>query len=381
MTSPLESTINLNAPASLVRGDSALAALREQVDERQLYLVGGSVRDALLGKESLDLDVAVDGPVAALATELDPDALLHERFDTASISIGGRRMDLARTRSEMCRRPGSLPEVEPARIEADLARRDFTINAIAVALEDPETLIDPSGGLEDLGRRVIRVIHDRSFRDDPTRALRAARYAARLGFDIDHRTADLLLEVDLTTLSPQRLRSELDLISEEPTAVEALRLVSAWGLIDVSDEILKLAAAAFELLRTDAWSGFCTRAQVVETVLGEESAGRFRDLIEFPGSPSGAVRSAGDRNPVDLLLARAGDAEWLDHWITDWRDVRLEITGDDLVEAGIPRGEAVGIGLEAALEAALDRGVTGRDDQLSVALEAAGSADARGAGD
>ncbi len=372
MTSPPKSRIDRGAPARLIRNNAALVELRERAREAPLYLVGGSVRDSLLGKEPLDLDIAVDGPVGPFAAGLDPDAVLHERFDTAAISIGDRRVDLARTRSEIYRKPGALPEVEPASIETDLSRRDFTINAIAVALDDPETLIDPLGGVEDLDRGVLRVIHPASFEDDPTRALRAARYAARLGFDIDHRSADLLAAVDLTTVSPQRIRAELELISREPEAPEALRLASAWRLIQISDEELGLVTAAFDLLATESWAAFCSRADVVEAVLDQRYAGRMEDLNEYPGSPSRATSLAGRKDPTELILARAGGAEWLDSWVSEWRSVGLRISGDDLIAAGVPAGEAVGIGLEAAQRAALDEDLLDRDAQLSVALEAAG---------
>jgi len=264
-----------------------------------------------------------------------------------------------------------LPEVEPADIESDLARRDFTINAIAVDLDDPEVLIDPHGGVEDLRRGAIRVLHPGSFSDDPTRALRAARYVARLGFDIDHRTADLLREVDLKTVSPKRLRSEMALISDEPGALEALRLVSAWGLIAISEEDLGLIAAAFNTLERPAWRGFCSRAEVVDAVVGGSDSGEFRELLEYPGSPSRARATAERHDPVQALLARASGAEWLDNWLSEWRGIEIEISGNDLVDAGIERGRAVGAGLDAAMEAALDSGVADRESQLSVALEAA----------
>ncbi len=374
MTSPPKPTIDASAPGELIRGEDALTALGRRAGDTALYLVGGSVRDSLLGERPLDLDVAVDGPVARIASDLDPDATLHERFDTAAVSFRGRRLDLARTRSEKYRRPGALPEVEPADIESDLSRRDFTINAMAIDLADPGTLIDPHGGAEDLGRGVIRVLHARSFVDDPTRALRAARYAARLGFDIDHRTADLLREVDLTTVSPERLRSELALISEEPGALEALRLVSAWGLIGISDEDLGLIAAAFSALELPAWQGFCSRTEIVDGVVGGSGPGEFRELIQYPGTPSRAVVLARRHDALQILLARAVGAEWLDDWISGWRGIELEITGDDLVDAGIEPGRAVGTGLDAAMEAALDNGVADRDGQLAVALEAARAA-------
>ncbi len=371
MTSPPKSEINRAAPAGLIRDESALAVLAAEAGGLRLYLVGGSVRDSLLGGGRLDLDVAVDGPVEPLATGLDPDAVLHSRFDTAAISIAGTRVDLARTRSETYGRPGALPEVEPAGIEADLARRDFTINAIAVPFDEPATLIDPHGGVEDLERRVIRVIHDRSFVDDPTRALRAARYAARLGFEIDDRTGDLLREVDLDTVSSQRITSELHQISEEPTAVEALRLASAWGLVEIPEDELQVIGEAFDLLARDPWADSCSRADVVMAVVEGGAVESVRDLIGYPGSPSGGAAIARRREPVELLLARAAGGEWLDAWVSDWRRVGLQITGDDLVSQGVPSGERVGIGLRAALEAALDRGLSDRDGQLSVALEAA----------
>jgi len=374
MTSPPDTSIDRSAPARLVRGDSALAALRAQAGGSRLYLVGGSVRDALLGGHPLDLDVVIDGPVAELARGLDDRAVVHERFDTAEVSIGGRTVDLARARSETYRRPGALPDVEPAGIETDLARRDFTINAIAVPIEDPENLIDPCGGIEDLERRVIRVMHPRSFADDPTRALRAARYAARLGFDIDHRTADLLPDVDLAAVSPQRLSAELALIAGEPTAVEAVRLASAWGLIELPDDGLSLLAAAFETLATPEWEGFCGRIDVLEALTSPLARDRWKDLVEFPGSPSLATEAASRREPVDLVLARSAGAEWLDSWISEWRELRLEVSGNDLVEAGVPRSELVGVGLDAARRAALDRGVTGREGQLAAALDAVAAA-------
>jgi tRNA nucleotidyltransferase (CCA-adding enzyme) len=366
-------TIDRSGPGRLIRGDETLARLRAVDGGPQLYLVGGSVRDSLLGATPLDLDLAVDGPVATFAGGIDSDAVLHERFDTAEVSIDGRRVDLARTRSEKYRRPGSLPVVEPAGIEADLSRRDFTINAIAAPLDDPEALIDPCDGLEDLESGVIRVIHHGSFRDDPTRALRAARYAARLGFDVDHRTADLLLDVDLNTVSPDRTNSELELIAEEKTAVEALRLISAWKLLEFPDKDLETLAAAFEILEVSPWQGFCSRADVTKAVVSGDTIEDSRSLLDYPGSPSRACAEVRRHSTVEILLARAAGARWLDGWMSEWRDVNLKMTGDDLIAAGIPGGEAVGAGLDAALEAALDEGATGRKKQLLIALEASRS--------
>lgn len=356
---------------TVVEREPALARVREFAADTPCYLVGGSVRDALLGRPSLDLDLAVDGPVAALALRLDPGAVLHERFDTAEVEVEGKRIDLARTRSERYARPGALPVVEPAGIQEDLTRRDFTINAMAAPLKDPGEVIDPCGGLVDLKRRVINVIHPGSFADDPTRALRAARYAARLGFDIDHRTADLLRSVHLGTVSGERFESELELIAREPTALEALRLATAWRLLDLEEEDLALIAHAFELLETDAWAGTCSRTAVLLAVAGRGAMPTGRLGLDYPGSPSLANSTAGRMDPVALVLARAAGSDWLDQWISEWRQVSLEVGGDDLLAAGVSRGAAVGSGLDAALAAALDHGASTREEQLAVALAAA----------
>src|SRR5213592_1786444 len=143
------------------------------------YLVGGAVRDLLLGADSVDLDVAIEGDAPVLAWELAERlgglATTHERFGTATVRAGDLVFDLATTRRERYERPGALPEVEPAPLTDDLARRDFTINAMAVGLTgaDVDVLHDPQHGREDLHAGRVRVLHPRSFLDDPTRLLRA----------------------------------------------------------------------------------------------------------------------------------------------------------------------------------------------------------------
>ena len=133
--------------------------LREAAAGVAAYLVGGAVRDLLLGRPRADIDVAVEGQVEALAERLGGEARTHERFDTASVRVDGLEVDLAATRSETYAHPGALPEVRPASLADDLSRRDFTINAMAVPLAGDPELIDPHGGLEDLGRGELRVLH------------------------------------------------------------------------------------------------------------------------------------------------------------------------------------------------------------------------------
>ena len=178
-----------------VRALPAGETLLERVPEPEgVYLVGGAVRDLLRGGRPLDLDLVVDGDPVALTGQLGGDARIHDRFGTSTVKLDGFTFDIARARAETYARPGALPEVAPAGLEQDLRRRDFTVNAIAIALGQPKPgeLHAPPGALDDLEGRLLRVLHDRSFEDDPTRMLRLARYASRLGFSAESHTRDLL---------------------------------------------------------------------------------------------------------------------------------------------------------------------------------------------
>ena len=171
---------------------NALSRLIELANQRgtAIYLVGGPVRDLLLDLLPGDLDVAVEGDAIDLATHLAAAADLrivrHARFGTATVSGDGAHIDLAPARSETYEAAGALPTVHPSSIDDDLHRRDFTVNAMAFALNGNAVgrLLDPAGGRANLDAGLIRVLHDASFQDDATRILRAARYEARLGFRI-----------------------------------------------------------------------------------------------------------------------------------------------------------------------------------------------------
>ena len=161
-----------------------------------MHVVGGAVRDALLGRVPRELDLVVEGDAVAVARRaaerVGGTLTVHERFGTATVRTGEFAFDLATARRERYPRPGALPEVElGATIAEDLARRDFSVNAMAVSLRDGART-DWPGAREDLDHGVLRVLHDRSFADDPTRMLRLVRYAARLGFAPDPRTAALV---------------------------------------------------------------------------------------------------------------------------------------------------------------------------------------------
>jgi tRNA nucleotidyltransferase (CCA-adding enzyme) len=342
-----------------------------------VYLVGGAVRDLLLGRGRADIDLVVVGDAAELAGRLGAaESTEHERFGTAKVVLDGHRVDIAAARSESYPEPGALPVVEPAAdIEADLSRRDFTINAMAAALGDGPDLIDPHGGREDLESGLIRLLHRGSLRDDPTRALRAARYAARLGFEPEAETAALIRGADLDTVSADRRRAELNRIAAEPEAVRALELLADWGLVEPRPGGLELAARVSELLSTSPWEEFAPVGDaVLAAALGPTGAAEELAALN-PARPSEAVEASAGRGPVELALARAMGAEWLDRYLLEWRAVALEIDGEDLITAGVSEGPAVGRGLRAALRLKLDDRLNGRDEELDAALEAARGSD------
>jgi tRNA nucleotidyltransferase (CCA-adding enzyme) len=363
-------------PARLPELVASLPAidLLEQIAERvPAYLVGGVVRDLLLGIGGADLDVAIEGDPAALT---DMPGFTPERdalFLTARLQQGEMKIDVAQTRAESYPRPGALPEVRPASIGDDLARRDFTVNAMAVPLSGGEReLIDPHGGLDDLKAGLLRVLHDSSFVDDPTRALRAARYAARFGFELEPGTAALLRDTDLSTASEDRVDNELRRIAAEEDPAEALALIVDWGLMpNLDPQAPERVADVARLASAQPWSEWVDRELAVMLAIVRPLP-QIRELAAAtPERPSETVRLAGTWDPAQLLVARALGAEWLDRYASDWRRVQLEITGDDLLEQGIPEGPAIGRGLEAALSGKLDGEISGRAEELGIALAAA----------
>jgi tRNA nucleotidyltransferase (CCA-adding enzyme) len=341
-----------------------------------VYLVGGAVRDLLLGRGRADIDLVVEGDAADFAVRFGAAVTSHERFGTAKVEFAGHELDVASARSETYAHPGALPEVQTGvRLDEDLARRDFTINAMAIPLHGDPELIDPYGGEADLGTKRLRVLHPRSFVDDPTRAIRAARYAARFGFELEPETADLLRLADLGTVSADRREAELLRLAGENRATRAFELIGEWGLVALEENGLELVRRVDELLEAKPWRNVAPRDQaLLRAALGphrrEESL-----ATAMPKQPSEAVQLAARRDPIELLLARALGSEWLDSYLLEWRDVALGIDGEDLMQAGIPEGPAVGRGLQAALRAKLDGEVSGREQELAAALEAARSGD------
>lgn len=343
------------------------------------WIVGGVARALVAGAEpDADVDIAVDRELEPLLDRLGVQARRHDRFGTAVVPLGdGRHADIARTRTETYRSPGSLPDVAPAPIEDDLARRDFSVNAIAIAIAPPHSVLDPFGGAADLAAGRLRVLHEGSFRDDPTRAIRAARYCARLGLVPDRATLQLLAAADLGLVSADRRDAELRRLAAERAAAQGFALLDEWGVLPLS-EGGELLAAVGRTRMDPLWSGHVEPAVRAMLIAAGASPGLDRALelaAARPARPSQAVRLAAGADPAALLVARAAGGSWIERYMREWKDVGLEISGDDLLAAGIPRGPAIGAGLAGALDRKLDGELeAGRSAELAAALEVAADA-------
>jgi tRNA nucleotidyltransferase (CCA-adding enzyme) len=358
------------------------------------------VRDLLLGGQPTDLDLVVEGDAHEVARRLGGNAVLHDRFGTSTVRVQGFTYDIARAREETYQHPGALPAVTPANLEKDLKRRDFTVNAIAIALDG--NIIAAPGALEDLEARRLRVLHERSFIDDPTRLLRLARYESRLGFATEPHTRELARAAirggALGMVSGARVGSELRLLAREPdpiAAFERLNELELDGAIEPGFGLMdpELARRALALLPADGRRDLLVIAVASREVerlselldrLAFEASDRNSIIAAARGAPAVAEALAAATRPSQIAAAVAsggpeqvalagalGPAQAAKDWLERLRDVRLEIDGSDLIAAGVPEGPAVGRGLRAALDAKLDGRASGRQAELEAALSAA----------
>jgi tRNA nucleotidyltransferase (CCA-adding enzyme) len=392
----------------------AVAAVSENADG--VYLVGGTVRDILLGEESFDVDIAVEGDAIALARAL-ADALggrfrPHAKFGTAVVLYDGERVDVVTTRTEFYDAPAALPSVEHATIREDLFRRDFTINSMAVSLKgaDHGRLVDYFGGRRDLESGTIRVLHNLSFIDDPTRIFRGIRYENRYGFLMDAHTARLAhgcvemgLVEHLSRKHASRLRDELEallsegeirhavlrlaelgadraihphLSADEETAglIERMRALRASYRLDVSDFRIGLIALARNLPPDEVY-GWLDRLKVrrrdAEAIAAAVTVGpRLVERLDTPSSPAEVVALAEPYAPEAPLFALAlADLEPLDRYFRELGGVRLDISGDDLAELGLRESPRVGEILGELRRRKLNGELDGREAELAAARE------------
>jgi tRNA nucleotidyltransferase (CCA-adding enzyme) len=393
-----------------------------------VYLVGGSVRDILLGEAHFDVDIAVEGDGIAfgraLARALGGRATPHQKFGTAVVRWPGGRLDVASTRTEFYDEPGALPAVEQATIRQDLFRRDFTVNAMAVSLkgDDFGRLADFFGALQDLERRILRVLHNLSFIDDPTRIFRAIRYENRYGFRMDAHTVALAracVEMGLVgELSSARLRDELQALLSEASVGDSVRRLGELGLaqaihphlaadeetvglLERADGLrerlvpeeppwrLRLAVLARRLAPDELYEWFgrlrLRRRDADPIADAVTVAPRLPELLAGVERPSEARRLLEPHDPLGVLLALALEPEeggeacslsyergfgWLGRYLEELRDAQLEITGADLAALGLGESPRVGEVLAELLRRRLDGELpAGREAELAAARE------------
>ncbi|MGD8237198.1 MAG: hypothetical protein PVH68_01485 [Armatimonadota bacterium] len=398
------------------------------------YVVGGLPRDVLLGRPSADIDVMVEGDAEALggrlADRLQAELACDEKFLTCKLLLrSGRHIDVATARSEVYERPGALPEVQPAAAADELRRRDFSINALAIRLNAAHlgSVLDPCGGAEDIRRGRLRVLHERSFADDPTRVFRAVRFAGRYGLSLEERTEQWALAAMASgggdRISAERRRDEIVAILSESRPVPCLALLAQYGgvrFVDpalrvtpaverVLERITELASAELASLRasdppeqTACWpDGWMLHAAGLLQWLGTLRAARACERLRLTASATKHIVAAVEHaEPAATALADAGDVppsrihgtfagrplsvpllalglarspvarDGIRRYLQTLRHAAADITGDDLLAEGFSPGPGFAEALRAALSAKLDGRAASRDEQLRLAMAA-----------
>ncbi|MFC1947198.1 CCA tRNA nucleotidyltransferase [Chloroflexota bacterium] len=370
----------------------------------KLYMVGGMVRDLLLGRPSLDLDLTVEGDAVDIAHRfakaVQGKVTVHTRFRTATVKWEGKGVDFATARSENYSRPGALPAVEAGDIKTDLSRRDFTINSLAVDISSGE-LLDPYNGSKDIEKRLIRILHEKSFIDDATRIWRAIRYEQRLSFTLEPDTLKLVKRdlYMLDTISRDRIRHELELVLKEEYPEKAIHRADELGILKklhpslagddwISEtfrkarEVISPNSPSIELYLTlltfrlieDETEEFISRLGLgkLQTQTLRDACllkSRLSKLFESGIKPSEIYYLLHDLSHTALTaVSIAADSPAVNKninlYLNKLRHVRSALTGKDLEKMGIKPGPYMKEILGKLLEARLDGQVTDKQDEI-----------------
>lgn len=383
------------------------------------YLVGGMVRDLLLGVENLDIDITVEGEGIAFAKEL-ADHLSGRvqgktRFGTAVVTFPGRlKVDVATARSECYEYPASLPKIQASSLREDQWRRDFTINAMSIKLNPEEfgVLLDFFGGKNDLKRGTIRALHKKSFLDDPTRIFRAVRFAERYGFKIEKYTEELIKEAVKSAifdeLTIERLKNELILIFNDKKPLRAIEKMAELHELKfihprlrLNKELRKLLKGVEEALiwqrnslpeiKIVPWLLYlatlldqltlgevratCQRfrlSQKNEEKIIQGKRGKVKKMKELSKKgkllPSQIYKYLEGLPPEALLLFRARAEkearERITFYLNELRPLKVQMNGNDLQELGLKPGPQFTEILKSLLYARLDSQIKTKQDEI-----------------
>ncbi len=363
-----------------------------------IYIVGGPVRDMLLGRPIVDIDIVVEGDAIALARgmakALGYQSKTHPRFGTANLYMSNVSADLVTARSETYEKPGALPTVTPSSLKSDLARRDFTMNAIAasVAPNDFGELIDYAGGLNDLKAGLIRVLHPNSFMDDATRIFRAVRYEQRLSFTIEPVTEGLIKQnlSMIDTISGNRLKNELNLIFKEDSCIKALERVDELGILKRlhpslrgngwlsaklckdCDQVILFALLTYNLNEEDCRDTLKRlnisgkNGQTIKEVQKIKKELNALSVHNLPFSRVYRMLENFSNEAVEVvILAEEPSAarQHLELYIEELQLIRPILDGNDLKRMGITTGRKIGQILKQLTNAKLDHKVRTRGEE------------------
>ena len=376
----------------------------------RLFLVGGMIRDLLLSRPSRDPDLLVqsanpsmnDAPnlASVLAKALGGEVVSVSQFGTAKLRVSGFEADLATARQETYASSGALPDVTPTTIEEDLARRDFTVNTLAadLSLDAFGALIDLHDGAADLQQGMLRVLHDRSFQDDPTRLIRAVRYETRLGLHMAPETeAAARRDAErLKQVSGDRVRHELERIFEETQPELPLARADDLVLFPTLVSTLEWDPELSRAVQSIREAGHETTPLLYLALLSVPLAkGNSEALVARLNAPATWTEVIRDTHTlrvrlpslaVDNILPSAVYARLLGlatesilawsalapnqtsrglllSFLMKWQSVKPHLTGDDLLALDVPEGPQVGELLQELLNARLDDVVVTRDDE------------------
>ena len=388
--------------ASLMKAAGKLACEQGQ----GLYLVGGVVRDLMLGQKNFDLDLVVEGDAIRLAEKLSKikkgKLSIYPHFGTAKLEWKEWSVDLATARSETYAKPGALPSTKPSTLAQDLSRRDFTINTMAIHL-DPSRfgeLIDLHSGRDDLENKIIRVLHERSFIDDATRIWRGIRYEKRLDFRLEENTLKLLKQdiPMLDTISDDRIRYELECVFKEESPEKALRRAEELGVLAKLHPALRATswlAQKFKAARKFSHPDLPSFELYLAILTYPLTSKEKEELISYLNLPKSIAKTLRDSTNIKSELVALAKAELkpsriyrilhgyapaavqanllatdsqlagenIQLFLNKLRYVKPALSGKDLIRTGIPSGPRIKEILEQLLEARLDGKVTTRKDE------------------
>lgn len=373
--------------------DDIINLLKEIISKENIntYLVGGCVRDEILGVDNKDIDITVEGNAKKIAESFSKKAGVKikktSQFGTFILFVSGFRIDIATSRREIYPGPGKLPLVEAGSIVEDLSRRDFTINSMAIPI-GTKTLIDPFQGLKDIKKRLIRVLHGKSLIEDSTRIFRALRFAERLDFQIEQITESLIEEAiekkTLLAISPARIRNEFSLCFKEKRRWNILEKIAQLGILeqlgmvyperDFLEELdefaMKLGIEREPLYFMALTDGGLNR----KILTGKEK--RYLNAVETLLRKINLLKKNEDKGELYTTLqgfpphslAYIGVKEDVRDKISTYLDeiepLRLEITGEDIKSLGVSEGKVVGKILLKVKRKKLEGGLSTREEEL-----------------